>query len=226
MVAAVKVLIVDDDAKLARLLRRALSEEGHAADVCGTGADALSQAATGVYDLIVLDWMLPDLDGLAVCRELRRQGRTVPILMLTARGEVKERVLGLRSGADDYLGKPFELEELLARIQALLRRAAGHVPLTLGPLAIDRLKHRALVAGRPLDLTPREFALLAHLAERGAEVVPRSELLAHVWGTSFDPGSNLVDVHVSRLRDKLGEHAWMVDTVRGKGYRLRGEPDK
>ncbi|MET0593463.1 MAG: response regulator transcription factor, partial [Polyangiaceae bacterium] len=184
----------------------------------------IAQVNGGGYDFVILDWMLPGMDGLAVCRELRQRGLTIPIIMLTARGEVGERVLGLKAGADDYLGKPFELEELLARIQAVLRRTTATGKLTFGELEINRLGHRASLAGKPIDLTSREFGLLLHLAYNANRVVPRSELLAKVWGTTFDPGSNLIDVHIKRLRDKLGKHAWMIDTVRGAGYRLKAPP--
>ena len=219
-----KVLIVEDDSKVARFVARVLGEEGFVADVCVHGADAVQQAAAVAYDVILLDWMLPDLDGLAVCRALRRGGVATPIIMLTARGEVRERVLGLDAGADDYVVKPFEIDELLARIQALLRRTLGFGRMQLGALEIDRLHRRVTLGGRPLDLTTREYMLLLALAHQGEQVVSRSELLSQVWSTQFDRGSNLVEVHVSRLRDKLGEHAWMIDTVRGKSYRLRQHP--
>jgi DNA-binding response OmpR family regulator len=219
-----RCLIVEDDTKLALFLSRALNEEGYTADICGRGVDAIAQVHGGGYDFMILDWMLPGMDGLAVCRELRQRGVTIPIIMLTARGEVGERVLGLRAGADDYLGKPFELEELLARIQAVLRRTTATGKLTFGELEINRLGHRASLAGKPIDLTTREFGLLLHLAYNANRVVPRSELLAKVWGTTFDPGSNLIDVHIKRLRDKLGKHASMIDTVRGAGYRLKAPP--
>jgi DNA-binding response OmpR family regulator len=219
-----RCLIVEDDTKLALFLSRALNEEGYTADICSHGVDAIAQVNGGGYDFVVLDWMLPGMDGLAVCRELRQRGLTFPIIMLTARGEVGERVLGLRAGADDYLGKPFELEELLARIQAVLRRTTATGRLIFGDLEINRLGHRASLAGKPVDLTTREFGLLLHLAYNANRVVPRSELLAKVWGTTFDPGSNLIDVHIKRLRDKLGKHSWMIDTVRGAGYRLKAPP--
>ena len=219
-----KVLIVEDDEKIARFVARVLAEEGFITDLCGTGTQAVHQAVSVDYDVILLDWMLPEMDGLTVCRELRRLGITAPILMLTARGELRERVLGLESGADDFIVKPFEIEELLARIQAVLRRTHGFGRMQCGDLDIDRLQRRVHLAGRPLDLTAREYALLVFLARQADQVVARSELLAQVWSTQFDTGSNLVDVHISRLRDKLGAHAWMIDTVRGKGYRLRPEP--
>jgi DNA-binding response OmpR family regulator len=219
-----KVLIVEDDEKVARFIARVLGEEGFITDLCVSGADAVRQANAVVYDVVLLDWMLPDLDGLAVCRELRRGGTVTPIIMLTARGEVRERVLGLEAGADDYVVKPFEIDELLARIQAVLRRTHGFGRMQLGALEIDRLQRRVILGGRTLDLTAREYMLLLCLAHQADRVVARSELLSQVWATQFDPGSNLVDVHISRLRDKLGEHAWMIDTVRGKGYRLRQDP--
>jgi DNA-binding response OmpR family regulator len=216
----VKVLVVEDDVKLSRFLVRVLVEEGFAADACATGAQALSQAPSGIYDLVVLDWMLPDLDGLSVCRQLREGGFATPILMLTARGELRERVLGLETGADDYLVKPFEVEELVARIRSLVRRASGFAKLGVGPLELDRVGREVRLAGKALDLTSREYALLLDFVHHAEKVVTRTELLSRVWGTSFDPGSNLVEVHVSRLRDKLGDHAWMIETVRGAGYRL------
>jgi len=216
-----KVLIVEDDTKLARFLAKILTEEGYVADVCRSGTDAVPQAKTGIYDLVILDWMLPDLDGLSVCRELRKSGMTLPVLMLTARGELKERVLGLESGADDYVVKPFEVEELLARVRALSRRSAGFATLQFEQMSIDRLNRTVTLAGRPLELTSREYALLLHLAFRPDRIVTRSELLAQVWDMAHDPGTNVVEVHVSRLRDKLGSRAWLIETVRGSGYRLR-----
>jgi DNA-binding response OmpR family regulator len=143
--------------------------------------------------------------------------------MLTARGEVRERVLGLEAGADDYMGKPFEVDEFVARVRALLRRASGFALLRCGDLQIDPVARQAKLSGVALSLTSRECALLLHLMHRSDRTVKRSELLAHVWGMHFDPGSNLVEVHVSRLRDKLGDRAWMIETVRGVGYRLRGQ---
>jgi DNA-binding response OmpR family regulator len=217
----VKILLVEDDAKVGRFLTRALSDEGFAVDLCRNGSEAMTQAASGLYDLIVLDWMLPDVDGLTVCRTVRSTGITAPILMLTARGESKEKVMGLDSGADDYMVKPFEVEELIARVRALIRRTHGFGKLTCGALLVDRVLHNASLAGRALSLTSREYALLLHLMHRLDKVVTRAELLTRVWETSFDPGSNLVEVHISRLREKLGDHAWMVETVRGSGYRLR-----
>lgn len=216
-----KILVVEDSMKLARFLSRVLTEEGFAVDLCQRGSDALEQAQHGIYDLIVLDWMLPEVDGISVCRSLRRSGNNTPILMLTARGETRERVLGLDSGADDYLVKPFEVEEFVARINALLRRASGMVRLRFDDLEIDKENRRVIIDGEPVALTLRESQLLLHLVHRLDRVTTRSELLAQVWNTSFDPGSNVLEVHISRLREKLGKHAWRVATVRGAGYVFR-----
>ena len=221
-----RLLVVEDDPKLARFLGRVLTEEGYVVDACNDGGHAIERALSGAYDCLVLDWMLPGRDGIDVSRELRERRSDIPILMLTARGELSERVLGLRSGADDYLSKPFEIEELLARIEALLRRALRRGQLCTGPLTIHRNERRASLAGRTLGVTERELALLTHLAIRCGEVVSRSEILARVWGLNFDPESNLIEVHISRLRDKLGDHAGMIETVRGRGYRLRLEPQE
>jgi DNA-binding response OmpR family regulator len=217
----VKVLVVEDDRKLARFLQRVLTEEGFTADVCATGSDALAQARSGIYGLVLLDWMIPDNDGLEVCRQLRRSGCNVPIIILTARGDLSERVLGLEAGADDYIIKPFEVDELVARVKALLRRASGTPRLKFGELEIDREGRRVMIEDESVDLTAREYNLLLHLALRAGQVVKRTELLTHVWSTQFDPESNVVEVHISRLRDKLGKEAGMIETVRGRGYRLR-----
>ncbi|HEU4406379.1 MAG TPA: response regulator transcription factor [Polyangiaceae bacterium] len=218
-----KVLLVEDDPQLAELLDRVLTEEGHALDLCKTLGEARAKAGAGPYDVVVLDWMLPDGEGLTLCDELRRAGVLTPILMLTARGEVQDRVLGLRTGADDYLVKPFDIDELLARLFALTRRAVPPAVFRHGGLEIDRLAREARVQGRKVDLTQREFALLARLADDVGRAVPRAALFEGVWQLRFDPGSGVLEVHVSRLRDKLGEYAWMVETVRGVGYRLRTE---
>jgi two-component system OmpR family response regulator len=217
----VKVLILEDDQKLARFLSRVLFEEGFAVDLCARGVDAIAQARSGLYDLIVLDWMVPETDGLTVCREIRRAGGTVPILMLTARGEIRERVVGLKAGADEYLVKPFEVDEFIARVHALLRRTSGFAALRCGDLEVDPAARQAKIAGVVLTLTNREYGVLLHLLHHSDRIVKRSELLAHVWGIRFDAGSNLVEVLVSRLREKLGDRAWMIETVRGLGYRLQ-----
>ena len=217
-----KILIVEDDQKLARFVLRVMTEEGYQADLATSGEEAIRQGKMGIYDLVLLDWMLPDGDGLHVCRELRKGGYAGPIMMLTARAELREKVLGLDAGADDYLVKPFEVEELVARVKALLRRTAGFAALRLGDLEIDRLSRKVHLAGKTLDLTTKEYGLLLYLAGAGdGKPVSRTTLLANVWDLSFDPSSNLVEVHISRLRDKLGGYAWMIETVRGVGYCLR-----
>lgn len=218
-----RALVLDDDPQTLRFLSRVLSEEGFVIDECSRGVDAMSRATRGGYDLVILDWTVPDTDGLSVCREIRRAGVTAPVLMLSARREIPERVLGLSAGADDYMVKPFEVDELVARIHALLRRALGLGPLRCAELEVDPAAREARLAGAPLSLTHREHAVLLRLALRAGYVVERAELLAHVWGMDFDPGSNLVDVHVGRLRQKLGHHGWMIESVRGVGYRLRPE---
>lgn len=216
-----RILIVEDAEKLGRFLVRALEEEGYAADHVMSGGEGLEAAGRHEYDAVILDWMLPDIDGLAVCRELRRRGATTPVLMLTARSETGERVMGLEAGADDYLVKPFEVEELIARLRALVRRTTGFTMLKCGDMEVDRVERQVRISGQPIELTGREFSLLLHLVYRADQVVGRSELLEHVWESRTDPGSNVVEVQVSRLREKLGNHSWMLETVRGAGYRLR-----
>jgi DNA-binding response OmpR family regulator len=216
----VNVLIVEDDAQLAELLERVFREEGHAPTTCRTARSASEAANGGSFDLVILDWMLPDGDGLGLCAKLRQTQPTVAILMLTARGEVRDRVEGLRVGADDYLTKPFDVEELLARAGALHRRATQAWVTRIGALEIDRRTQTARIDGARVELTGREYALLARLAAAPDQCVTRAELLRDVWNTSFDQGSGLIDVHVSRLRDKLGAFEGMIETVRGRGFRL------
>lgn len=217
----VKILVVEDNKKLARFLHRALSEEGYVVDVLDEGGAALERLSRVGYDLVILDWMLPDLDGLAVCRSLRDRRVVVPILMLTARAEVSERIHGLDAGADDYISKPFDLGELLARVRACIRRGhQGQTSNRVGRITIERMERRVLVDDRRIELSPREYRLLAYLAKDPGKIVSRSELLANVWEVSFDPGSNVVDVHVKNLRAHLGDAAGQLETVRGVGYRL------
>jgi DNA-binding response OmpR family regulator len=218
-----KALVLEDDGKIARFVAQILREEGYAVDLCATGADALRLAELGGHDLMVLDWVVPDVDGLSVVRELRRRGALTPSLMLTARGQLRERVLGLETGADDFMTKPFEVEEFVARTRALARRAVGYARIRCGDLEIDRIDREASLGGRKLALTGREFGLLMKLALHADKVVTRTDLLASVWEATFDTGSNILEVHMSRLRDKLGDRASMIETVRGVGYRLRGK---
>lgn len=219
-----RLLVVEDDQRLSRFLVRVFVEEGWVADACARGDEAIRQASSGLYDVLVLDWMLPDIDGVSVCRELRGRAVRTPILMLTARGDLGEKVIGLEAGADDYLIKPFEIDELLARIRALVRRSSGFPALRMGAVEIDPLGRTVRLEQKPIQLTSREYALLLHLVQHKEKVVTRTQLLVHIWGLSFDPGSNLVDVHMSRLRQKLGGHATMIETVRGVGYRLTETP--
>ena len=220
-----KALVIEDDRKLSSFLSRAFAEEGYTVDSCRTGVEAIAQAAASSYDLVVLDWMLPEFDGLAVCRELRRVGNGVPILMLTARDAVESRVEGLDVGADDYLVKPFERQELLARIRALLRRRPprGAAPPVVGDLSLNPDTHEVSRGERSVELTQREFELLEYLMRNERIVVPRQRLLEEVWG--YDPfaNTNTIEVFISNLRRKLesdGE-ARLLHTIRGAGYVLR-----
>jgi two-component system OmpR family response regulator len=223
-----RILVVEDDRKVARFVRQGLEEEGHAVDVAGDGEEGALLAHVNPYDVLVIDVQLPKKNGLQLASELRREGATVPILMLTARDSTEDVVRGLDSGADDYLTKPFAFDELVARVRALGRRGAAAVAsstLRFADVELDRLHHRASRGGRPLDLTPREFRLLEHFLARPDEVVTRTELLEKVWDMSFDPESNVVDVHVSNLRGKLedGGRPRLIQTVRGVGFALREE---
>jgi two-component system OmpR family response regulator len=217
----VRVLIVEDEAKLAAIIRRGLRAAGHAADVAATGQDALWMAGATDYSAIVLDLMLPDVDGFEVCRRLRADAVRTPILMLTARDAVTDRVAGLDAGADDYLVKPFAFDELLARLRALTRRPDAVRPALLeaGGLTLDPAARTVRRGDDSVDLTPREFALLELLMERVGEAVSRFEVLERVWDDGYEHRSNVIDVYVGYLRDKLGAEA--IETVRGVGYRLR-----
>jgi DNA-binding response OmpR family regulator len=217
------LLLIEDDEVLGQLLRQVFGEEGIDVRWCKTVASGLAEA-TNPTDVIVLDWMLPDGDGIGFCKALRERDELTPVLMLTARGEVHDRVLGLKVGADDYLVKPFEVEELLARLQALTRRNRQVARLQSGDLLIDRLQRRCTLRGTPIELTARELDLLLRIAAGGGAPVTRMTLLRDVWRMSFDPGSGVLDVHISRLRDKLGEAAGMIETVRGVGYRWAERP--
>ena len=219
-----KLLVVEDDRMLAALVRRALTEQGYAVDLAADGEQAEALAFSNEYDAIILDLMLPGKSGLQLLQQMRREGRVTPTLILTGRREKNDVVRGLDIGADDYLTKPFDLDELKARVRALLRRGSNrsNEKLVLGGLVLDRRRRQALVDDRPLRMTPKEFALLEHLMMRVDEVVTRTELLEKVWDFHFDPGSNVVDVHVARLRAKLRlDNAGVsLDTVRGIGFVL------
>lgn len=219
-----KILVVEDDRKVAGFIEMGLREEGYAVDVAKDGDEAVVNAHVNDYDAILLDLMLPKKNGLQVAAELRREGRTTPILMLTARDATDDIVRGLDAGADDYLTKPFKFDELLARLRALVRRGGAKrlERLRAGPLQMDRLKHEAFAGERRLDLTPKEFQLLEHFMLHPDRVVRRTELLEKVWDMHFDPESNVVDVHVGNLRRKLREVGLdgVIQTVRGVGFRL------
>jgi two-component system, OmpR family, response regulator len=223
-----RILIVEDDAETAGYVAHGLAEDGHVVDRAGNGRDGLFMATDGGYDLVVLDRMLPGLDGLAILRALRAAGVATPVLALSALGSVDDRIEGLQSGADDYLAKPFSFGELRARVGALLRRpAAGAAPETrlgVADLDIDLLARVVRRAGRVIELKPREYQLLEYLARNVGRVVTRTMLLEQVWDYHFDPGTNVVDVHVGRLRRKLEEGGQppILHTVRGAGYRLAG----
>ena len=219
-----RILLVEDDRKAATLLTRGLQEEGFVVDVASTGEDGEEKATVNEYDLLVLDWLLPGKDGLAVCRALRAAGNSIPILMLTARDAVTDRVSGLRTGADDYLTKPFAFDELLARIRALLRRSRVAQPavLRVADLALDPATRRVTRNNVAITLTPKEYAILEVLMRAAGEVVTRTRLAERVWDEAAEVLDNLVDAHVSHLRRKIdrGTSVPLLHTVRGIGYLL------
>jgi two-component system OmpR family response regulator len=220
-----RVLIVEDQPKLAALLARGLREEGHAADIAERGEDALWMAPAAAYDAIVLDVMLPGIDGFEVCRRLRRSSVWTPVLMLTARDAVGDRVIGLDAGGDDYLTKPFSFDELLARLRALTRRAPAERPVAVavGDLRLDPAAHRIWRGDREIELSAKEFALLELLMRRPGHVLSRSQLLEGAWDMSYERRSNIVDVYIRHLREKIDRPfgTETIETVRGVGYRLR-----
>jgi DNA-binding response OmpR family regulator len=228
LVEAMRILLVEDERKVASFLARALRENSYAVDVAETAKKALELATDITYDAILLDVRLPDLSGVEVCRELRQQGIEAPILMLTARVLVEQRVEGLDAGADDYLTKPFVLAELLARVRALVRRGfhSGNARLSYGDLALDRHRRRATRGKEVIPLTTKEFALLELFLLHAPELVTRSEIVEHVWDCHFDSETNLVEVYVNRLRQKIDQDRTtkLIHTVRGAGYRL-GVPE-
>ena len=219
-----KILVVEDEEKTVAFLRKGLTENGFVLDVANNGDDGLHLARTAHYDLIILDVMLPRRDGWSVVSELRQAGKQTPVLFLTARDDVQDRVKGLELGADDYLVKPFAFSELLARVRSILRRGPGRQSdeLDVGDLQIDFRRHKAERQGRRLDLTPKEFALLSLLARHAGEVLSRTLIAEQVWDMNFDSDTNVVDVHVRRLRSKVDDpyDTKIIQTVRGVGYVL------
>ena len=226
-----RLLIIEDDREAAAYLAKAFREAGHNVDHAGDGLDGYALAREGAYDVLIVDRMLPKLDGLSLVRSLREQGIATPVLILSALGQVDDRVKGLRAGGDDYLPKPYAFSELLARTEVLARRQAGPAGTAeptvyrVGELELDRLSHRVSRAGREIPLQPREFRLLEYLMRHAGQVVTRTMLLENVWDYHFDPQTNVIDVHVSRLRGKIdrGFERPMIHTVRGAGYVVRTE---
>lgn len=221
-----RVLVIEDDRDTASFIQKSLKESGHTADVANDGETGLAMAQDGGYDVLIVDRMLPRLDGLSVVRTLRGEGRRTPVLILSALGDVDDRVKGLRAGGDDYLTKPYAYTELLARIEALARRSTPgeqETRYTVGDLVLDRLSHRVTRGGENIILQPREFRLLEYLMKHAGQVVTRTMLLENVWDYHFDPQTNVIDVHVSRLRSKIDKNFAkpLLHTVRGAGYMIR-----
>jgi DNA-binding response OmpR family regulator len=224
-----RILLVEDDPRIARFVSQGLRGQAYAVDVTADGEDALYKASINDYDAVILDIMIPGRDGLEVCRKLRAEGSNVPVIMLTARDAVEDRVTGLDTGADDYLTKPFEVTELLARLRALLRR--GHVVrpalIMIADLVMDTGAHLVTRGGRNIELTAKEYALLEYLARERGRVLDRAEIAEHVWDENFDPLSNLIDVNINRLRRKIddGFSTPLIHTRRGEGYVLAAPED-
>ena len=222
-----RLLVIEDEKKIATLLQKGLREQGYAVDLTHDGNEGLTRASSEPYDAIVLDMMLPGRDGLSVLRTLRDRKITTPVMVLTARGEVSERVEGLNTGADDYMAKPFAMDELVARLRALMRRVTGeNISLyKVGDLAMNLVSREVTRGSRKIELTAREFRLLEYLMRSPGQVLTRTQIIERVWEYHFDPGTNLVDVYIQRLRRKIddGEDVKMIQTVRGVGYCIKSE---
>ena len=221
-----RILVIEDDQEAAGYMTKGLAESGHVADAAYDGEDGFAMAQESAYDVLVVDRMLPKMDGLTLVERLRAEGATVPILFLSALGEVDDRVKGLKAGGDDYLVKPYAFSELLARIEALARRrnpSDVETKLTVADLEMDMLSRRVMRGGQEIELQPREFKLLEYLMRHAGQIVTRTMLLENVWDYHFDPQTNVIDVHISRLRAKIdkGFDAPLLQTVRGAGYSLR-----
>ncbi len=220
-----RVLVVEDEEKISKFIKRGLKEEGYAVDTAADGEEGHFLATTNEYDLVILDLMLPKLGGMELCRKLRSQEINVPILMLSAKDSVKDKVKGLDCGADDYLAKPFAFEELMARTRVLLRKKDSSVPtqLKVGDLVMDLLEHKVSRAGREIPLTVKEYALLEYLMRNAGTIITRTMISEHVWDIHFDTFTNVIDVYINYLRNKVdsGAKVKMIQTVRGKGYLLK-----
>jgi heavy metal response regulator len=220
-----RILVIEDEVKIAQFIKRGLKEEGYAVDVANDGEEGHFLLSSNEYDAIILDLMLPKIDGLTLCRTLRKEGNQTPIVMLTAKDTVKDKVKGLDSGADDYLPKPFAFEELLARLRVLLRKKDSRVQtqLKVGDLSLDLLTHKVTRGDREIDLTVKEYALLEYLMRNAGNIVTRTMISEHVWDINFDTFTNVIDVYINYLRNKIdsGFPDKMIHTVRGKGYLLK-----
>jgi len=220
-----RILVVEDEVKITQFIKRGLKEEGYAVDIAADGEEGHFMLSSNEYDVIILDLMLPKIDGLTLCRELRKSGNSTPIIMLTAKDTVKDKVKGLDSGADDYLPKPFAFEELLARVRVVLRKKDGRVQtqLKVDDLSLDLLTHKVTRGDREIDLTVKEYALLEYLMRNAGNIVTRTMISEHVWDINFDTFTNVIDVYINYLRNKVdsGFENKMIHTVRGKGYLLK-----
>ncbi len=220
-----RILVIEDEVKIAQFIKRGLKEEGYAVDVANDGEEGHFLLSSNDYDAIILDLMLPKIDGLTLCRTLRKEGNQTPIIMLTAKDTVKDKIKGLDSGADDYLPKPFAFEELLARVRVLLRKKDSRVQtqLKVDDLSLDLLTHKVTRAEREIDLTVKEYALLEYLMRNAGNIVTRTMISEHVWDINFDTFTNVIDVYINYLRNKIdsGFADKMIQTVRGKGYLLK-----
>ncbi|HXI87832.1 MAG TPA: response regulator transcription factor [Parvularculaceae bacterium] len=220
-----RILIIEDDENNARFMEKGLKEAGHAVEWCASGADGLAMALSEDFDAVVLDRMLPHMDGVSILKTLRSEGRQTPVLLLSALGQLDHRVEGLKAGADDYLAKPFAFSELLVRLETIARRARGSAgettKLQVGDLELDLVAHAAKRGGRAIELLPREYRILEYLMRNAGRTVTRTMLLENVWDYQFDPQTNVIDVHISRLRRKIDkDEPPLIHTIRGAGYRL------
>lgn len=220
-----RILVIEDEEKIANFIKRGLKEEGYAVDVCFDGEEGHFLSTTNEYDLLILDLMIPKMDGVRLCKKIRESKLTVPVLMLTAKDEVKSKVAGLDAGADDYVTKPFAFEELLARIRVLLRKKKNQVTtkLEVGDLSLDLLNHKVERGGKEITLTTKEYSLLEYLMQNAGAIVTRTMISEHVWDIHFETSTNVIDVYINYLRSKIdgGHKKKLIQTVRGRGYILK-----